>query len=321
MRSCFSHFVLYKHIMIWECSEERSKRHRTPDAKNTKRTFKMAIFTNQATLIYNGQSTASNVTTGEILDGITMTKTALVGSYSAGGRVTYAINIVNNGAAVTNATLTDDLGAYDVGGTTVYPLEYIEGSLLFYQNGAVAEAPTVAPGAPLVFSGINIPAGGNAVLVYEAAVTAFAPLAQGSTVTNNATLQTDRTTLTDSATVEVLGDVRLTIAKAICPQTVSDNGTLTYTFIIQNSGNTPVVATDNVIVTDTFNPILNPINVTYNGEGWTEGAQYTYNETTGEFATLEGNITVPAATYTQDPVSGAVLLTPGVAVITVTGTV
>ena len=37
----------------------------------------MAIFTNQATLIYNGQSTSSNVTTGEILNGISLTKTAI----------------------------------------------------------------------------------------------------------------------------------------------------------------------------------------------------------------------------------------------------
>jgi hypothetical protein len=61
--------------------------------------------------------------------------------------------------------------------------------------------------------------------------------------------------------------------------------------------------------------------VTYNGTVWIEGVEYTYNESTGEFATVVGNITVPAATYTQDPVTGEWNVTPGMSVIAVTGTV
>ena len=96
---------------------------------------------------------------------------------------------------------------------------------------------------------------------------------------------------------------------------------LPYTFVIQNSGNTPVVATDDVIVTDTFNPILSAISVSYNGDAWTEGVNYTYSEITGDFSTLPGQITVPAATYVQDEISGIITVTPGVTVITVSGTV
>ena len=48
---------------------------------------------------------------------------------------------------------------------------------------------------------------------------------------------------------------------------------------------------------------------------------YTYNETTGEFATLPGIVTVAAATYPQDPVSGLITVNPGVSVLTVSGTV
>ena len=57
----------------------------------------------------------------------------------------------------------------------------------------------------------------------------------------------------------------LTISKSLSPSVVTENGQLTYTFIIENYGNTPAVATDNVIVTDMFNPILNPISVSFNG--------------------------------------------------------
>ena len=281
----------------------------------------MAIFTNQATLIYNGQSTSSNVTTGELLDAVTMTKTAVGATYGCGNRVTYVVSIVNTGAAITDATLTDDLGEYTVDGTDVTPLDYVEGTLLFYRNGALATAPDVNAGPPLTLTGIDIPAGGNVLIIYQTETNQYAPQTAGSTINNTATLTAQFLRLTDGATVTAGECVRLTIAKAINPPVVNDNGTLTYTFIIQNAGNTPVVATDDVIVTDTFNPILNPIAVTYNGEEWTEGTQYNYNETTGVFTTNEGYITVPAATYTRDEVTGAISVTPGVAVITVTGTV
>ena len=46
-----------------------------------------------------------------------------------------------------------------------------------------------------------------------------------------------------------------------------------------------------------------------------------YDEATGEFATVAGVITVPAATFTQDETTGVWAVDPGVAVVTVTGTV
>ena len=283
----------------------------------------MAIFTNQATLIFNGQSTSSNVTTGEFITGLTLTKTAIIGEYGRGDSVSYVVTITNAGAAVTGATLTDDLGAYTVGANTVYPLTYVAGSLLYYRNGAPAVGAVAAGGPPLVITGIDVPAGGNVQLVYAAAVNEYAPLALGSDITNTASLSGTGVTepTEDTATVAAKDEVALTIAKAICPAVVNDDGTLTYTFIIQNTGNTEVVATDNVVVQDTFNPILNPIAVTYNGTVWTENVEYTYDETTGEFATLPGNITVSAATFAQDPTTGVYSMTPGVTVITVTGTV
>jgi len=61
--------------------------------------------------------------------------------------------------------------------------------------------------------------------------------------------------------------------------------------------------------------------VTYNGAAWSEGAQYNYNQATGAFATLPGQITVAAATYVQDANTGAWSVIPGEAVVTVTGTI
>ena len=158
-------------------------------------------------------------------------------------------------------------------------------------------------------------------MVYSARVTETAPVAVGGVITN--TIVASGTAVSDNVsaveTVAVAERASLTITKALSPQTVSGGGTVTYTLTLENTGNVP--AADSVVVTDTFDPILTGINVIYNGNTWTAGTDYTYNEATGELATIPGSITVPAATYTQDPVSGVWTVTPGVSVITVTGTI
>ena len=113
----------------------------------------------------------------------------------------------------------------------------------------------------------------------------------------------------------------LNIIKAISPANVTQNSQVTYTFTIQNTGSTAAVAADNVIITDTFNPILSDIAVTFNSTAWTSPANYTYNAATGLFTTAAGQITVPAATYTQNPTTGVITAVPGESVLTVTGTI
>lgn len=284
----------------------------------------MATFTNQATLTYNGVTTDSNIITGQLLEVLSTTKTAVVDSYTADDDVTYVISIINSGTtAFTGLTVTDDLGAYEFNGTLLTPLTYTDGSIRYYINGELQAAPAVVSGPPLVISGINIPAGGNALVLYEAEVNQFASPEVGGAITNEATISGGglTTPLIAEETITTAGNPSLTITKSLSPQTVTENGQLTYTFTIQNSGNTPAVATDNVTLTDTFDPILDPITVTFEGAVWTEPTNYTYDETTGVFSTIPGQITIPAATYTQDPITGAWRVTPGVTTLTVTGTV
>lgn len=284
----------------------------------------MAIFSNQATLTYNGSSTNSNIAYGEILDVLAATKTAIEGSYTTGQLVTYAVTLRNTGtSALTGLTVADDLGGYIFNGTTVYPLTYEDGSAALFANGVPQAAPTVVAGPPLVFSGIVVPAGGDVVLVYQARANAYAsPTADGSIV-NLVTVTGDGLSapVTATETVTVATAPALTISKSITPAQVVDNERVTYTFVIQNSGNQPVVATDNAAITDTFNPILTALAVTFDGTPWTQGVQYNYNEATGVFATVPGQILVPAATYTQDPVTGAYTVSPGIATLAVTGTI
>lgn len=284
----------------------------------------MAIFSNQATLTYNGGSTNSNIAYGEILDVLTATKTAIEGTYAPGELVTYVVTLRNTGGtALTGVTVTDDLGGYVFEGNTVYPLTYENGSATVFVNGVPQAAPAVTAGPPLVVSGLNIPAGGDLVLVYQARANQFADPAAGGTIVNTVTVTGDgiTTPITATETVTAASAPELTVSKSISPTQVVDNDRVTYTFVIQNTGNEAVVATDNAVITDTFDPILTDLVVTYDGATWTEGVQYTYDAATGLFATLPGAITVPAATYTQDPVTGAYTLTPGIATLTVTGTI
>ena len=284
----------------------------------------MAIFSNQATLTYNGNTTNSNIAYGEILDVLAATKTAVEGDYTPGELVTYVVTLRNTGAAaLAGITVTDDLGGYPFDGTTVYPLTYEDGSVQLFANGVPQPAPAVTAGPPLVISGLTVPAGGDLVLVYQARANAYANPAAGGTIVNTVTVTGDGLSapITATETVNSATAPLLTISKAISPAQVVDNDRVTYTFVIQNSGNAAVVATDNATITDTFDPILTALAVSFEGTAWTEGTQYTYDATTGLFTTLPGAITVPAATYTQDPVTGAYTVTPGVVTLTVTGTI
>ena len=284
----------------------------------------MAIFQNQATLTYNGQTTNSNIAYGEILDVLTATKTAIEDAYSQGELVTYVVTLRNTGNTALNAlTVTDDLGGYEFDTTTVYPLTYENGSVALFVDGVLQTAPAVNAGPPLIISGITVPANGDAVLIYQARANAFAnPTVDGS-ITNTVTITGNglNAPVTATETVTAESGANLTITKSISPSQVVDNDRVTYTFVISNTGNEAVVSTDNAAITDTFDPILTNLVVTLDTVQLTQGVQYTYDETTGLFATTAGSITVPAATYTQNPTTGEYTLSPGITTLVVTGTI
>lgn len=306
--------------MLPRCTKRQQKARKQPKAgyNKTERNNSMATFTNQASLYYGGAITNSNVTTAEIQRGVTATKTAFAAAYSPSDTIVYGISITNSGASALDAvTVSDDLGSYASAATTVVPLSYIDGSIRLYINGAATAAPTVGTTSPLTISGISIPAGGNALLLYEAQVNALAPLAAGSTITNTATVGGIGEPITAEASLPVRNEVNLTLAKAVCPTQVSADGNITYTFIVQNSGNTATTAADNVAITDTFTPPLSGINATLDGAAFTD---FTYDATTGLFTTTAGALVVPAATYTE-AADGTVITTPGVTVLTVSGSI
>ena len=284
----------------------------------------MAQFTNQAQLTYNNITVNSNIAVGQLLEALTATKTAAGDTYAQNGEVTYVVTLVNSGnTPITGVSVSDDLGAYPFGTETLTPLTYVDGSVLLYANGVLQAAPSVSTTPTLTFGNITIPANGNVTLVYKATVNEYAPFDAEASIINTATA-TGNGILTPVEATETITPAQgpqLTITKSLDPTIVTDNSTLTYQFVIQNYGNVAAIATDNVAVTDTFDPILSSIVVTLNGTPLVLGTDYTYDETTGVFATTPGVITVPVATFAQDPVTGVQTVIPGTTTLTVQGIV
>lgn len=283
----------------------------------------MATIFNRATMTYNNITTSSNIAQGNLVEALTASKTAVTGSYNPGDVVTFVLSISNGGAAAFNGlNISDNLGAYSFNSNTVVPLDYVSNSVRYYINGMLQNAPTVQAGPPLNISGINVPAGGNTLIIYAARINEYAPLNCEGSINNSARIT--GTNIASPIVVDGMVDrecgLQLSITKTICPDSVVEGEPVTYTITIQNTGNTAAVNTDNVIISDVFSPILNITGVTFNGTPWTSPANYSYNPSTGLFTTNAGQITVPAASYTQDSATGVWTLTPGVSTLRITGT-
>lgn len=283
----------------------------------------MATFQNYTTLTYRGGSAVSNLVTGELIEALSVTKTAVVDRYGPGGSVTFAVSIVNSAqTAVSGLVLSDDLGAFAVEKGTTAPLAYTADSIKLFSGGVLQPAPAITAGPPLLIQGLSVPGDSSLLLIYQADTTEYAPLDSTGQIVNTVTLSGGNLAepITASATVQPESGVNLSICKFISPGVVTEDGTLTYTFLISNCGCVAAGAEEGVMVADTFDPVLNDLTVTLNGTALTPG-QYSYAPATGEFSTTAGVITVPAASATQDAQTGVWTITPGTATLEISGTI
>ncbi len=283
----------------------------------------MAVFTNQATLSYNNLVTTSNVVQGDLVKTLSVTKTPIEDGYQAEDIVSYAVSLVNAGETDFNGlTLSDNLGAYAYNTQTLVPLSYQVGSVTCFINGVRQTAPTITSTSPLTITGIGVPANGNTLLIYSARVNQFAPLEDEATIENTVSVSGgglgDALTATASMATETAP--KLSLIKAVNPVSIVENEPVTFTFTIQNNGTAVATAQDLLVIADTFNPVLAITSVTLNGTALAQTTDYTYDAASGQFSTVAGAITVPAATYARDETTGAWTITPGTSTLTVTGT-
>lgn len=283
---------------------------------------------NQASVTYTYQGAAepgtasSNITTTTLLDpySIMASKVPIFTTFRNGDRLTYLISIRNIGTgALYNVTIADDLGA--ASGSA--HLNYYPGSAYVYADGALTPVTPSTTAGTATFTLPNpIPSGSDALLIYGAAVdesltetvTAIQNTAAVSAAGGSAAGAAVTVTPSPTAMVTREQYAELSIYKQADKSSVQVGDTLTYTFTLTNTGSE---AAFGVTVTDTL-----PAGFSVTSVSLTENGQTT--------ALPAGSYTVDAATNTLTvPAGDAVTITvpamaagtPGVVILTVTGTI
>lgn len=287
----------------------------------------MATIENFATVSYTSggvtETKVSNLAEIGLESAISFTKTTLGETYGEDEVVTYILSMTNTStSAITNVSITDDLGTFVFGTLELTPLTYAPPALLLIDGQDVSAQLTVdtATAGSLVFSFPTLPAGATANIVYRAAVNEYAPLDVEAGITNTATLTSDSDCAdgTASATITAVSAANVSVFKQMSPNPVICGDTVTYTIRIYNYGN---IAAENVVLTDTFNPA--PTNITVSRDGTLLPAN-DYSYVDGTLTVPTGTTTavsVPAATFVRDATTGIVTVTPGMIEYTITGTI
>lgn len=294
---------------------------------NEMRIILSTLISNQAQLSFAYDETTgtavSNIATITMLDPLGVSKSALGPEYRLEEELTYIFTLENNSTSpLTGIQVLDDLGSYLVGGLLlVTPLTYVGPTYLYIDGEYSSELTPVVTAHSVSFAVASLAAGETATIVYKALVNEFAPGAPGSTIENTAAITAVSMTgsLEASAIVTVESYVDVQIVKSMYPDPVTEGELLTYHFDIYNYGNT--AATD-VVLTDTFSPAPAAISISVDGVP-IDPTQFDYLAGVltlpNALATL--SITIPAADFVQDPVTGVYTVNPGIVSITVSGAV
>ncbi len=283
--------------------------------------------TNRASVSYRygavTETVSSNLASTVLSDPLTVSKSALETAYRAGEAITYVITVTNGSTVpLSDVTISDNLGACESAqGVSIAPLSYVGPAKLYLDGVYQSELSPVTTEEGVAFTIPAIPQATNATILYKATPSAYAPMTPDSAITNVASFSPAAGTepITAQHTLPVDSYAALTVEKEMSPNPISDGGVLVNTFTITNTGN--VEATE-LVLSDVFMTPLSGVSVSIDGSP-VAADDFEFADSTltlpADGASL--SLTVPAATFAEDPDTGAVTMTPGVTVVTVTGTV
>lgn len=281
--------------------------------------------TNRATLTFQygtlTGSAISNIASTTLQGPLTIEKNALAEQYNGQDDITYIISFSNTtNSTLTDVVITDNLGSYNIYQSLAIatPLDF-EGPAALYINGSFVTYLQGITGPNSVSFNIgNLGSGDNALVIYRAKINDYALLTPFSSITNTAVVSANgiTETATASATLEVGSYADVSIVKTMSPDPVSSGDLITYNFSLYNYGNTEA---RNVVLSDLFSPIPSITGITVNG---TLISSNNYSYINGKLTLPTGlyNLTIPAATYTQNE-NGFVSKVPGLTTVTVVGTI
>lgn len=286
----------------------------------------MPTIENFATVRYTSggvqNTTVSNLAEIDLASSVSLTKVPLTDAYEDGSSLTYILTVQNNSTpTLTDLSITDDLGTFTYEEASLTPLTYSGDAVLLINGQDASPLLTVDASNPasLIFNVSSLSAGQTANVIYSVSVNRFAPLSEGSTIVNTATLTaaSECAEGTATATVTVASLANVSVFKQMSPNPVVCGNLITYSIRIYNYGNVPA---EDVQLTDTFDPAPTNVTVTRDGIALLT-TEYTYVDgvLTVPTADAQGD-TIPAATYTRDD-SGALVVTPGMVEYVITGTI
>ena len=280
--------------------------------------------TNTASLTFEYGSekgcATSNTAATTLQETLSISKSSLGCTYSPGNDIFYIITISNNNsAAVMSVKISDDLGTYCLGAVSISPLTYAGPAELYIDGAFQCELEPKIYKNKIVFTVDEIPCHSNAMIIYKAVPNCAAPLELDSVIENTASLTSKclAETIKASNVVKIANKAEVKIVKSMAPNPVLAGEKLTYTFFLYNYGNTEAT---NVVLTDKFGPAPLTVCVAVNGAE-VPFKDYTYINDTLTMPAFGSRmaLTIPAAKFKQDPLTGVVTTEPGCATITVTG--
>lgn len=267
---------------------------------------------------------SSNVAVTTLQDLLTASKSSLGDSYSQNSEISFIISINNNNTdTIKNIKVQEDLGTYCLGqeicDASFTPLSYVGPSLLYIGGTFSSNIEPRISNGKLIFEIQSIPARSNALIFYKTITNNFSPLTSGSQITTTATISSENTSniLTASTSITVKDEADIRIIKNMNPNPILSGEKITYNFSLYNYGNTEAT---NVTLNDTFAPAPNAVNVYLNSQELSPSDfSYANGTLTIPSYNSDTSISIPAANFIQDTITGLISIEPGITSIMVTG--